>query len=86
VAGGGARVASEGLAPHSHPHPVFVGGGGVGLTSPVFCRYGPARIRGLLDGGFRPHPLSRRNYKGPVRFEGPVRHALSLVTIIVREQ
>jgi hypothetical protein len=75
VAGGGARVASEGLAPHLHPHPVFVGGGGVGLTGPVFCRYGLARIRGLLDGGFRPHPLSRRNYKGPVRFEGPVRHA-----------
>jgi hypothetical protein len=74
--GGGARVASEGLAPYSHPHPVFVGGGGVGLLGPVFCRYGPARIQGLLDGAFRPHPLSRRNYKGPVRFEGPVRHAL----------
>jgi hypothetical protein len=37
----------------------------VGLPGPVFCRYGPARIRGLLDDGFRPHPLSRRNYKGP---------------------
>jgi hypothetical protein len=35
-------------------------------------------LRGLLDGRKRPHPVSRRNYKGPVRFEGPVRHALIL--------
>jgi hypothetical protein len=69
-------VASEGLDPHSHLHPVFVGGDVVGLTGSVFCRYGPARIWGPLDGGFRPHPLSRRNYKGYVRFEGPARHAL----------
>jgi hypothetical protein len=33
----GARVASEGLDPHSHLHPLFVGGGGVGLMGPVFC-------------------------------------------------
>jgi hypothetical protein len=39
---GGARVASEGLDPHSHLHPIFVGGGGVGLMGPVFCQYEPA--------------------------------------------
>jgi hypothetical protein len=75
AAHGGARVASEGFDPHSHLHPISVGGGRVGLTGPVFYRYGPARIQGPLDGGFRPHP-SRRNYKGCSRFEGPVRHAL----------
>jgi hypothetical protein len=72
----GARVASEGLDPHSHLHPLFVGGGGVGLVGPVFCRYGPARIRGQLDGPFCPHPLSHRNNTGYQRFEGPARHAL----------
>jgi hypothetical protein len=77
AAHGGARVASEGLDPHSHLHPLFVGGGGVGLTGPVFCRYGPARIRGLLDGPFHPHPLSRRNNTRYQRFEGPARHALT---------
>jgi hypothetical protein len=50
------------------------------MPGPIFCRYGPARIRGLLDGRKRPHPLSRRNYKGPVRFEEPVRHALRIST------
>jgi hypothetical protein len=78
AAHGGTRVVNEGLDPHSHLRPVFVGDGGVGLTGPIFCRYGLARIRGLLDGGFRPHPLSHQNYKRYVCFEGPVRHALSL--------
>jgi hypothetical protein len=73
----GARVTSEGLDPHSHLHPLFVGGGGVGLTGPVFRRYGPTRIRGRLDGLFHPHPLSRRNNTGYQRFEGPTRHALT---------
>jgi hypothetical protein len=47
------------------------------MPGPVFCRYGPARIRGLLDGRKRPHPISRQNYKGPVRYTGPVTHALT---------
>jgi hypothetical protein len=45
AAHGGARVASEGLDPHSQQHSVFVGSGGVVLMGAVFGRYGPARIR-----------------------------------------
>jgi hypothetical protein len=75
AAHGGTRVASEGLDPHSHLHPLLVGGGGVGLTGPVFCRYGPARIRGLLDGPFHPHPLSHRNNTGTSVLRA-ARHAL----------
>lgn len=61
---GGARVASEGLAPHSHLHPLYVGGGGVGLAGPVFCRYLSARIRGLLDGPFSLTPYLARKIRG----------------------
>jgi hypothetical protein len=52
----------------------------VEMPGPVFCRYGSARIRGLLDGRKCPHPISRRNYKGPVCYTGPVRHALNAAT------
>ena len=70
AAHGGARVASEGFAPHSHHRPVYVVGGGVVLTDPLFRRDGPGRIWGLLDGPNCTGPLSRRNYEGWARFEG----------------
>jgi hypothetical protein len=51
AAHGGARVASEGLDPHSHLSPVFVGGGEGGVDGPRSLpiragpNMGPARRR-----------------------------------------
>ena len=76
AARGGARVASEGLTPHSHLRPLYVRGDGADFLGPVFRRNGTARIRGLLDGPNRACPVCRRNFTGWAGYTGPVRHAL----------
>ena len=77
AAHGGARVASEGFAPHSHRQTLYVVGGALVLLDPIYRRDGPGRIRGLLDGPKGTGPLSHRNFDGWAGFEGPVRHALT---------